>query len=162
MVNIVVSTPTVSVTTLGAQIREVGQSLTLQCQVTTVKGIASGMYIVWNSGGTELVRINVSSTTMGNSLVYTDYYTISQLSTTDDDKVIQCEGVINASPPVMANDSIRLDVTGEYTYVIILYASIVYDLCIFYTQFPLLQSPYHHLVPYKELWWVVIKLSIVK
>ena len=109
----IVSTPTVSVTTLNTQLREVGQSLKLQCQVSTVKGITSGMYIVWSIGSTELVRINVSSTTMGNSLVYTDYHTISQLSTNDDDRVVKCEGVINTKPPIMANDSITLNVTGE-------------------------------------------------
>ena len=58
----------------------------------------------------------MSSTTMNSSLVYTDYYTISQLSTTDDDRVIQCEGLINANTSVMASDSITLDVTGECTY----------------------------------------------
>ena len=93
----------------------VGQSLTLQCEVTTVRGITSSVDIVWSSGGTELERTNnVSSTTMDNSLVYTDSYTISQLSTTDEGRVIQCEVVINASPPVMVSDSITLDVTGKY------------------------------------------------
>ena len=92
----------------------VGQSLTLQCEVTTVKGITSRVDIVWRSGSTELERMNgLTSTTMGNSLVYTDNYTISQLSTTDEGRVIQCEVVINASPPVMASDSITLDVTGK-------------------------------------------------
>ena len=84
--------------------------------MTTVRGITSRVDIVWNSGGVELERIiHVSSTTMSNSLVYTDYYTISQLNTTDDDRVIQCEGVINVNPPVMANDNITLNVIGEYT-----------------------------------------------
>ena len=92
-----------------------GQSLTLQCEVTTVRGITSRVDIVWSSGGTELERMNgVSSTTMGNLLVYTDSYAISQLSTTDESRVIQCEVVINSSPSVMANDSITLNVTGEY------------------------------------------------
>ena len=95
----------------------VGQSLTLQCEVTTVRGITSRVDIVWSSGGTELERMNdVSSTMMSDSLVYTDSYTISQLSTTDEGRVIQCEVVINVSPSVMANDSITLDVTGEYIY----------------------------------------------
>ena len=106
-------------------IQTVGQSLTLQCEVTTVRGITSRVDIVWSSGGTELRRMNdVSSTMMGISLVYTDSYTISQLSTTDEGRVIQCEVVINASPSVMASDGITLDVTGEinvcmhvYTYV---------------------------------------------
>ena len=95
----------------------VGQSLTLQCNVTTVRGITSRVDIVWSSGGTELERMNgVSSTTMDNSLVYTNSYAISQLITTDEGRVIQCEVVINASPSVMASDSITLDVTGEYWY----------------------------------------------
>ena len=95
----------------------VGQSLTLQCNVTTVRGITSRVDIVWSSGGTELQRTNnVSSTIMGDSLVYTDSYNIPQLSTTDEDRMIQCKVMINASPSVMANNSITLDVTGEYIY----------------------------------------------
>ena len=107
-----VRNPTVSVIAPNTQI--VGQSLTLQCEVTTVKGITNGVDIVWSSGGMELERMNnVSSTTMDNSLVYTHSYTISQLSMTDDGRVIQCKVVINASPSVMATGSITLDITGE-------------------------------------------------
>ena len=95
----------------------VGQSVTLQCEVITMRGITSRVDIVWSSDGIELERMNnVSSTTMNSSLVYTDYYTISQLSTTDDDRVIQCEGVINAkllNTSIMASDSITLDLTGK-------------------------------------------------
>ena len=93
----------------------VGQSLILQCEVTPVRGVTNRVDIVWSSGGTKLKRMNnVSSTTMDHLLMYTDSYTISQLYTTDDDRVIQCEGVIIANPPVNAYDSITLDVTGEY------------------------------------------------
>ena len=90
----------------------VGQSLTLQCNGTTVRGITNRVDIVWSSNGTELERMNdTTATTMDNSLVYTDSYTISQLSTTDEGRVIQCEVVINTSPSVvMASDSITLDV----------------------------------------------------
>ena len=106
-----VPTPTVSVTAPNNQ--TVGQSLTLQCEVTTVRGITSGVDIVWSSDGTALQRMNnVSSAMMSNSLVYTNSYTISQLNTTNDDRVIQCEVVINTSPPVMAGNSTTLDVTG--------------------------------------------------
>ena len=92
----------------------VGQSLTLQCKVTTVRGITSRVDIVWSSGGEVLERANdTTPTTMDNSLVYTDSYTISLLSTTDEGRVIQCEVVINASPSVMANDSITLDVNSK-------------------------------------------------
>ena len=90
----------------------VGQSLTLQCEVTTVRGITSRVDIVWSSDGTVLRRINdTTATTMDNSLVYTDSYTISQLNTTDDGRVIQCEVVISANP--LASDSITLDVFGK-------------------------------------------------
>ena len=92
----------------------VGQSLTLQCEVTAVMGITSRVDIVWSSGVNELERmINVSSAMMGDSLVYADSYTISQLNTTDEGRVIQCEVVINASPSVMASDNVTLDVTGK-------------------------------------------------
>ena len=115
--DILVSAPSVTVTAVNTQ--TVGQSLTLQCKVTTVRGITSRVDIVWSSGGTELERMNnVLSITMDNSLVYTDSYTISQLNKTDDGRVIQCEGVINASLSVMAIDSITLDVTGKY-YIIV-------------------------------------------
>ena len=92
-----------------------GQLLALQCEVTTVRGITSRVDIVWSSNGIVLRRINSTiATTMDNSLVYTDSYIISQLSTTDDGRVIQCKVVINASPPVMATDNITLNVMGMY------------------------------------------------
>ena len=92
-----------------------GQSLTLQCEVTTVRGITSRVDIVWSSNGIVLRRINGTiAATMDNSLVYTDSYIISQLSTTDDGRVIQCEVVINTSPPVMATDNSTLNVMGMY------------------------------------------------
>ena len=75
--------------------------------MTTVRGITSSVAIVRSSGGVELERMDyVSSTTMDNSLVYTHNYTILQLSTTDEGRVIQCEVVINTNPSVMATDSV--------------------------------------------------------
>ena len=113
-----VPAPNVAVTALKTQ--TVGQSLTLQCEVTTVRGITSRVDIVWSSNGIVLRRINgIIATTMDNSLVYTDSYTISQLSTTDDDRVIQCEVVINASPSVMATDNITLNVMGMYVHTLL-------------------------------------------
>ena len=112
MVCTLVPTPTVNANAPNTQ--AVGQSLTLQCEVTTVRGITSRVDIIWSSDGTVLRRINdTTATTMDNSLVYTDSYTISQLSTADDGRVIQCEVVINISPPIVTSDDIILDVTGE-------------------------------------------------
>ena len=105
----------------------VGQSLTLQCEVTAVRGITSRVDIVWSSDDTVLRRINdTTATTMDNSLVYTDSYIISPLSTDDIGSMIECEVVINTSPSVMASDSITLDVTGECGILIL----IVYSHCI--------------------------------
>ena len=79
-----------------------------------VRGITSRVDIVWSGGGMELQRMdNVSSTTMNNSLVYTDSYTISQVNASDSGVVIQCEAVINANPMIFADDNITLNVTGK-------------------------------------------------
>ena len=113
LIYITVPTPTVSVTAPNTQ--TVGQSLTLQCEVTTVRGITSRVDIVWSSGGMELQRMNdVSSAMMSNSLMNTNSYTISQLSTTDDGRVIQCDGMINTSPLVRVSGNTTLDVTGMF------------------------------------------------
>jgi len=109
----IVSTPNVSVTAPSNQI--VGQSLTLQCSGTTVRGITSRVDIVWGDGGSDLRRMNnVLPTAMGNLLVYTDSYNISQLSTTDDGRVIRCEVVINTSPLVRDSGTVTLELTGKY------------------------------------------------
>ena len=99
----------VSVTAPSTQI--VGQSLTLECSVTTVKGITSRVDIVWSSDDNTLAEgINANLTTE-TSIMFTSIYTIPLLSTTDDGRVYQCEVVINTSPPVMATGSVTLDVT---------------------------------------------------
>jgi len=94
----------------------VGQSLTLECSVTTVRGITSRVDIVWSSDDLHLMTINgVNETTLERSTaIYSATYTIPQLSTTDDGRVYQCEVVINTSPPVMATGSVTLDVTGMF------------------------------------------------
>ena len=95
----------------------VGQSLTMQCGVTSVRGITSRVDIVWSSNGVELRRIeeaNVSFTT-DSTVTYTDYYNAWQLNTSDDGRVYQCAVFVNTSPPLMADDNITLDVTGQFT-----------------------------------------------
>ena len=121
-----VPSPIVNVTASHTQI--VGQSLPLECSVTTVRGITSRVDIIWSSDGTVTSRvdiiwssdgtefemmegINVSST-IDNSLVYTDTYKISQMRPTDDGRDYQCVVVINTSPPVLAIDGVTLNVMG--------------------------------------------------
>ena len=109
---ILAPTPVVDLVTPNTRI--VGQSLTLECSVTTVRGITSRVDIVWGSDdGSELQTIKGTneSSTINNFTIYISTYTIPQLSTTDDGRVYQCKVVISVSPPVMATGSITLDVT---------------------------------------------------
>jgi len=114
IIDMYITVPTPSVNAIVPNSLTAGQPLTLQCEVTAVTGITSRVDIVWSNSSTQLQRINnVSSTMMGNSLVYTNSYTISQLSTTDNGTMIQCEAIINANPSVMASDNVLLDVNGK-------------------------------------------------
>ena len=109
----IVPTPNVSITVNGNL--TVGQPFSLQCVITTVRGINSQLSIVWSKGddGEELKRENINaSITMFSSVMYRDYLNISQLTTDDDGETYRCEVIINASSPVMASDSYTLRVTG--------------------------------------------------
>ena len=110
---LLVPLPDVNVIALSDQ--TVGQSLTLQCEVTIVRGITSRVDIVWSSDGEMLQMMNnVSSTTMDNSLVYTDSYTISMLNTSFNARTYECRVVINANPPTTTSNNVTLNVNGEY------------------------------------------------
>ena len=106
--------PDVSVVAEDTQNQTVGQSLTLECNVTTVRGITSSVDIVWSVDGNERERDNNSSpsVTTADSMIYSESYTIMMLSTDDEGRAYHCNAVINTTVPVMANDSITLDVTG--------------------------------------------------
>ena len=96
-----------------------GQSLTLQCEMTITNDLViRSVNIMWSSNGTQLRRIdNLLPSTVGNSLVYTDSYTISQLSTIDDGRVIQCEANITEATSMFYHNNITLYVTGKYYHI---------------------------------------------
>ena len=109
----VVPIPNVNVSVTELQI--VSQSLTLECSVTTVRGITSRVDIVWSSNSVQVEMVEGANVTM-LSETYTMYeavYHIPLLSTTDDGRVYQCKAVINTSIPVMNTDDVILDVTGN-------------------------------------------------
>ena len=110
----IVPTPTVSITAPNTQ--TVGQSLRLECNGTTVRGVTSNVDIVWRRDITvvQTTRVMAATTTTNNLLVYSDSYTISQLSTSDDDIEYRCRLVIRTSPAVRADTAVTLYVTGEY------------------------------------------------
>jgi len=110
--NVVVPTPSVTVTAPNTQ--TVGQPLTLTCNVTTVRGITSGIDIVWSGNKISRTTQNPIPTTMDSSLVYTDTITISPLRTEHDGKLYECRVVVHASPITVVNDTVRLDVIGMY------------------------------------------------
>ena len=101
----------------------VGQPLTLECVGATVRGITSRVDIVWRRGNVHrpIKSTRRTATKMDNLLVYTDNYTISQLSTTDEGVVYQCILVIRKSYLVRVTDTVRLNVTGEY------FVNVIYD-----------------------------------
>ena len=110
----IVPTPTnITVTAPNTQI--VGQSLTLECSVTTVRGITSRVDIVWNSDGVELNRTgtpNITRTT-DDKIEYIDIYTITLLKDTDINRTFQCEMIVHSIPSIMVNGDITLNVSGK-------------------------------------------------
>ena len=112
--------------------QRVGQSLVLSCSAIAVRGITSQVDIVWSSNGSELKTVEADVTSItNNSVKYTGYYSIEQLNETDDGRVFQCTVVIDASPPVMADDNITLHTTSKNSYSMHLCISIPYCIPLF-------------------------------
>ena len=112
-IHAVPNTTNVTVTAPATQI--VGQSLILECSVTTVRGITSRVDIEWSVGNRVLQSTEGAdiTSTASDFVVYTDYYNVSQVSTLDDGRVYQCKVIINTIPQLMATDNTTLDVTGK-------------------------------------------------
>ena len=102
----------ISVTAQSPQ--QVGNLLTLDCTVTEVISGSNMVEIVWTDNSNIILkRINVTSTaTMGSLPVYTDSYTITQLTTSDQGREVQCIAS-RTDPPVMDSGSIILSITGK-------------------------------------------------
>ena len=94
--------------------QRVGQPLTLTCNVTTVRGITSRLDIVWSTNNNSLRRVtNISSTTVGSSLVYRDSYTIPSLSVDDDEIDYECRLVVHTPLEIRVSNTVMIDVTGK-------------------------------------------------
>ena len=104
--------PSVMLKILGTQ--TVGQSLSMECTITTVKGLSSSIDVTWRIDGVEtkeMLRASISSST-SSSIIYRDLYNISLLTTAEEGRIYQCEGVINTSSSLNAESSITLDIIG--------------------------------------------------
>ena len=93
----------------------VSQSLTLQCNIITVRGITSRVEILWISNGIELKKKNSvnASVIMNTYNLYEDTYDIPLLSTSDDGSLFQCKGTIMTTPSITVANNITLDVIGK-------------------------------------------------
>ena len=93
-------------------LHQVGDPLTLDCNIQDLSGITSPLEVVWTTNTSILQRTNITASVNNGSSVYTDSYTIMQLTTSDHGRVIQC--IANRTdPPVMDGSNIILNVTGK-------------------------------------------------
>ena len=120
----IVPIPSVNINILNNQ--TVGQSLLLECDVTTVRGITSRVVIIWSSDGSGEPGLDVTggvntSSVTNDFMLFTNTYIIPQLSTTDENKEYQCEVFIDTDSPVIASDSVILNVTGKYVAILLLH-----------------------------------------
>ena len=94
----------------------VGQPFSMECIMTTARGISSTIDIIWSRDGVEVKRItgaNIISSSTDSSIVYRDFYNISLVTTAEEDKIYQCRGVINATPNLTAENNVLLDLIGK-------------------------------------------------
>ena len=99
----------------------VGDPLTLNCTVTTVRGISSSVNIMWYTGGSVVRRVDnlTVAYTVNYSAIYTDLFEISSLTVIDNGREYQCRVVIIASQrQVYASGQITLNFNGEHLCII--------------------------------------------
>ena len=95
-------------------VQNFGEPLTLTCEVTTLRGITSGVTIEWITYGHGERRrvVNVTGSVVNNTVVYRDLYHIPRLTT---EGFVRCQGIINTIPIPAAGpydiDTIRLILT---------------------------------------------------
>jgi len=90
--------------------QNIGDPLSLRCDVSTVKGITSSVDIVWmTNGGTPIV---LAGNVTANETAYVYYYNSSKtLTINDNNTVYQCQVVINTSPVINITGNVTLNVT---------------------------------------------------
>ena len=92
--------------------QQVGSSLILDCTITDMGNNTNSLEIVWITNNMMLQRTIVMPTVIDSLPVYTDSYTISLLTTSDQGRMIHCMAN-STNPPVIDGDNIMLNVTGK-------------------------------------------------
>jgi len=90
----------------------VGQSLTLECSGTIVRGIISDVKLEWMYDTSVVNSTSVPTGAMDNLQVYRISYTITRLKSDDDGKY-SCRLIINSSPKITVNEIVTLDIFGK-------------------------------------------------
>ena len=112
----IVPTPLVQITLSDDKIINltIGDPLTLNCNVTAVRGISSPVNIIWTTGDIELRRVdNITADLVNGSAIYTDSFEIPSLSAIDNGREYQCTVMINATQPVNSSDQFVVMLDGE-------------------------------------------------
>ena len=93
---------------------EFGQAATLECNVTTVRGITSRVDIIWLTF-TGIVRAveDVTANIVNNSAVYTDQLVTPPLNVNDSGRVYVCAVSINSTFGVSSYGTTVLDFVGK-------------------------------------------------
>ena len=77
----------------------IGESLSLECNVTVARGVTSSVNITWMVNGTNVTEAEITDNTDSklpdNRTQYRVYYNITQLELSDDNTRYSCEAVIN-------------------------------------------------------------------
>ena len=106
-----VPTPNIQVTAPSNQTG--GQPLTLQCNITAVRGITSRVEVIWLDGSTTVRRMsNITAATItDNTTVYSDSLTIPSLTITHNNRSYTCQALIHATPLLVVSHNLTLNVT---------------------------------------------------
>ena len=105
----VVPLPNVSVRAVN---QTVGDPLSLECNVKTVKGITSNVDISWMANEILLRKENGNVSENRTAYTYSYYDDSKRLTLNDSNTIYSCHVIINTSPPVDATNNVTL-VVGE-------------------------------------------------
>ena len=130
---LLVLTASVSVTALDDN-PTVGESLSMECNVTMATSVIGSVDITWSVNGTIKRRVNDTvGDTNSEYVLHRDVYNITVLQLSDDNTVYYCEAMVNKSVPLKGNDSITIMLTyGRYSFIRIL---IFINISLFYHMY---------------------------
>ena len=87
----------------------VGESFSMECNVTIAKSVIGSVDIIWSVNGTIKRRFNGSVGDINSEYpLHRDVYNITALQLSDDNTVYYCEAVVNMSIILEGNDSITI------------------------------------------------------